>query len=85
MAEELIPPEMRDFIHRHINSIAQLEALLLLLNRPGEFVDWDSVTEHLYIDRDQAAQVLEQLCVGGLASRAGDTYGSIAIHLASAR
>ncbi len=74
MAEELIPPEMRDFIQRHIDSIAQLEALLLLLNRPGDSWTPDSVTEHLYIDRDQATQVLEQLCAGGLAGRAGDTY-----------
>ncbi len=44
MAEELIPPEMRDFIQRHINSIAQLEALLLLLNRPGN--SWNSGLRH---------------------------------------
>jgi hypothetical protein len=29
MADELIPPDVRDFIQRHIDSIAQLEALLL--------------------------------------------------------
>ena len=74
MAEELIAPEMRDFIQRHIDSIAQLEALLLLFNRLGESWTSDAVAGQLYIDRDQAAQVLEQLRAGGLAGCADGTY-----------
>ena len=74
MAEELIPPEVRDFIQRHIDSIDQLEALLLLFNRPGDSWTSGSVAAQLYIDRDQAAQVLQQLCADGLAGRTGDTY-----------
>ncbi len=34
MADELIPPDVREFILTHIDSIAQLEALLLLANQP---------------------------------------------------
>ena len=74
MAEELIAPEMRDFIQRHIDSIAQLEALLLLFNRQGEAWTSEAVAGQLYIDRDQAAQVLEQLRADGLAGCAGGTY-----------
>ena len=39
MADELVPDDLRDFILRHIDSVAQLEALLLLRASPDE--DWD--------------------------------------------
>ena len=74
MADELIPPDVRGFIQRHIDSIAQLEALLLLLHQPH--VEWTAtgVAAHLYIDTDQAAQVLQQLCDDGLAGCKDGTY-----------
>lgn len=66
MGDELIPPDVREFILRHIDSIAHLEALLLLLQQPE--IKWSaaSVAEHLYIETDQAAEVLQHLCEGGL-------------------
>ena len=74
MVDELIPPDIRDFIERHVDSIAQLEALLLLLHQPE--IEWTAarVAAHLYIDTDQAAQVLQQLCDDGLAGCKGDIY-----------
>lgn len=67
MADEVIPPDVREFILRNIDSIAQLEALLLLLQQPG--VKWSaaSLSEHLYIETDEAAEVLQHLCEAGLA------------------
>ena len=66
MGDELIPPDVREFILRHIDSIAHLEALLLLLQQPE--IKWSaaSVAEHLYIETDQAAEVLQHLCEAGL-------------------
>jgi hypothetical protein len=67
MGDELIPPDVREFILRNIDSIAHLEALLLLLQRPE--IKWSaaSVGDHLYIEPDQAAEVLQHLCEAGLA------------------
>ena len=67
MGDELIPPDVREFILRHIDSIAHLEALLLLLQQPD--IKWSaaSVADHLYIEPDQATEVLQQLCENGLA------------------
>lgn len=71
MAEELIPPDLRDFIQRHIDSVAQLEALLLLFNRPADSWTPSWVAGKLYIGDDQAEQVLDALCADGLARCAG--------------
>ena len=67
MGDELIPPDVREFILRHIDSIAHLEALLLLLQQPD--IKWSaaSVADHLYIEPDQATEVLQHLCENGLA------------------
>ena len=67
MGDELIPPDVREFILRHIDSIAHLEALLLLLQQPD--IKWSAagVADHLYIEPDQATEVLQHLCENGLA------------------
>ena len=74
MGDELIPPDVREFILRHIDSIAHLEALLLLLQQPD--IKWSaaSVADHLYIEPDQAAEVLQHLCETGLADCNDDVY-----------
>jgi hypothetical protein len=74
MGDELIPPDVREFILRHIDSIAHLEALLLLLQQPD--IKWSaaSVADHLYIEHDQAAEVLQHLCDTGLADCSDDAY-----------
>jgi hypothetical protein len=74
MADELIPPDVRGFLQRHIDSIAQLEALLLLLHQPE--VQWTvaGVAAHLYIADDQADEILEQLCEDGLAGCKDGTF-----------
>jgi len=74
MADELIPPEVREFIIRHIDSIAQLEALLLLLKKRD--LQWRvaDVASQLYIGEDEAKMVLDQLCADHLACCADDVY-----------
>ena len=62
MADELIPPDVREFILSHIEFIAHLEALLLLLHRHDDRWTAAGVASHLYIDERQAEAVLEQLC-----------------------
>jgi len=74
MTDELIPNEVRDFIGRYIDSIAQLEALMLLLHQPDAMWTAASVAEHLYIGEDQAKEILERLCNDDLAGCSEGTY-----------
>ena len=67
MADELIPAEVREFIHACIQSIADLEALLLLARNADTKWTAASVAEQLYIEEAQATEVLGRLCAGGLA------------------
>jgi hypothetical protein len=48
MSEELMPQDVRNLIVTHIDSVAQLEALLFLHARPSERWDVASVAKRLY-------------------------------------
>ena len=62
MAGDLIPSEVRDFLLRHIDSIAQLEALLLL--RAQAEITWSAemLAKRLYISTQETAEILARLC-----------------------
>jgi hypothetical protein len=62
MADDPIPADLRDFILRYIDSIAHLEALLLL--RASLETSWEvaAVAARLYSSTEQAGEVLAQLC-----------------------
>jgi hypothetical protein len=74
MSDEKIPDDVREFILRHINSVAQLEALLLLWSNPEK--DWDggAMARRLYTDDREASEVLAQLTADGLLSEHQGTY-----------
>ena len=74
MADELIPLDVREFVLTHIQSIAQLEALLLLKSKPDVVWTCANDASHLYIDEAQAKEVLDRLCESGLLSCDADTY-----------
>jgi len=65
MADDHIPSDLRDFIVRHIDSIAQLEALLLLRAYPD--MDWDAkqTAARLYANEPEVAEALARLCADG--------------------
>lgn len=69
MPDNPVPPEVRLFIFDCIESVAHLEALLLLKDSPDQ--DWDipSLARRLYIGQAEAAQILESLTVCELAQR----------------
>jgi hypothetical protein len=62
MTSEEIPGDLRDFLLKYIDSVAQLEALLLLRRSGGEAWTAENVARRLYIGVTQANEVLEQLC-----------------------
>jgi hypothetical protein len=61
MADEPIPGDVRDFIIRYIDSVAQLEALLLLRGNPKEGWDVGKVAKRLYAAEQEIAEVLKRL------------------------
>jgi len=71
MPDNPVPPEVRLFIFDCIESVAHLEALLLLKDTPEQ--DWDvsSLARRLYIGHAKATAILEHLTACELAQRSG--------------
>lgn len=72
MADDVIPADIREFIDAYIDSVAQLEALLLL--HRDSLVTWDaaSTAKRLYISPEEAADLLKKLASDGfLVTNAG--------------
>jgi hypothetical protein len=67
----MIPDEIAQFITNHIDSIAQLEALLLLRREPCSKWSASSLSKRLYISERETVDALERLCAGGLAIAVG--------------
>jgi hypothetical protein len=65
MADELIPEEVRQFIIDKIDSVAELEGLLLLRNQAE--MEWDSATlaQRLYINPQQTEEIFAHLHAQG--------------------
>ena len=66
MTDELIPADIQDFIVRHIDSVTQLEALLLLRGNPSETWNLSTMAKRLYTTEREAAEALALLCHDGL-------------------
>jgi hypothetical protein len=74
MSDQFIQDDLAQFIIENIDSIAQLEALLLI--RKNQETNWSApaVARWLYIDEKQTTQLLVALCHRGFAvQREGKT------------
>lgn len=65
MADDVIPNHIREFIDKHIDSVAELEALLLLRRDPEGHWDAVSTASRLYIPTEEAAAILKKLTLDG--------------------
>ena len=74
MVDDVIASDLRDFILGHVDSVAQLEALLMLRANPLESWDVARTARRLYINEKDTAEALAGLCSLGLLSREGDSY-----------
>lgn len=74
MTDEVIPSDVKEFILAYIDSIAQLEALLLLRASPNERWDVAKTARRLYVSESESHEVLSSLCVRGLLSRSESSY-----------
>jgi hypothetical protein len=74
MTDRLIPDDVRDFILKHIDSIAQLEALLLLRKERPAAWDVETLSRRLYTTEQQASEVLGHLQSSGFLSLSEGAY-----------
>ena len=66
MSDEGIPQDARAFVTDHIDSVLQLELLLLLHKKREQDFDADEVVEELRIDPAWAAAQLDYFCARGI-------------------
>lgn len=66
MPEPHVPDEVREFIIRHIATVPQIEALLLIWSSPEKRWSLRQVATRIYTSDAEAARALEGLCTGGL-------------------
>jgi hypothetical protein len=73
MAEAGIPKQVQRFIAGHIDSVGQLEALLLLRS-DGRSWPAAQVAERLYVGEAETVEMLGRLCSSGLVVRCSEAY-----------
>jgi hypothetical protein len=74
MPDQYVSDEIRDFILKYIDSVAQIEALLLVRSNPEESWDVSRIAARLYIGEAAAADALGHLCADGLLNLVDATY-----------
>ena len=74
MADEPVPDDVRDYIINHIESIAQLEALMLLRAHPGEAWDVLKMSRRLYISEPEVADAVGRLVDDSVVRFQDDTF-----------
>ena len=66
MAAQYVPEDVRDFILKHIASVAQIEALLLIWSSPEERWGLRQIATRIYTGETETARALDGLCADGL-------------------
>lgn len=66
MPEEAIPEDIRRFVLQSIDSVALLEALLLMRSQPQQEWDADTLSRRLYISAAETGRILNSLRAQGL-------------------
>jgi hypothetical protein len=85
MAENVIPGRVREFIIENIDSVAELEALLLLRQEPQARWTVPALAGRLYTSPEQAEEVMAKLHLRGLSEVNDDTPPSYRYQPASAQ
>lgn len=73
MATEPIPTDVRRLIERHLTSVSEVEALVLLARRPGKW-SVGAVAREFVVTSDHAARLLATLVRARLVRVEGDLY-----------
>ena len=72
--EPLLPEVVRAFILKYVDSVAELEALLLTHSTPDQAWDLGQLAGRLYIGEREAEEVLHALHRRGLLAREGKAF-----------
>lgn len=70
MSDTGLPDDIRSFILQHIDSVAKLEALLLMHSHPSKNWSATNLAQRLYIPVNQTAMILAALLSAGLCAPA---------------
>lgn len=74
MADDPVPAEVREFVVRCIDTVAQLEALLLLRGPPPMAWNVPALARRLYVEENEAARLLGALVSCELAATDGSDF-----------
>jgi hypothetical protein len=74
MGDDGIPAQLREFIANSIDSVGQLEALLLLRNNADEGWDAPQLARRLYVSEAEAAAILAHLVEQGFVTEQAASY-----------
>jgi hypothetical protein len=74
MPENVIPADVRQFIFENIDSVVQLEGLLLLRASPGVKQSSNNVAERLYVPEAEVENLLNQLVERNLIQKDGQGF-----------
>jgi hypothetical protein len=74
MVDGGIPAELRDFIAKSIDSVGQLEALLLLRDNPDQAWDVSQLAKRLYVHEAEAAAIFAHLIEQGFVVAQHESY-----------
>jgi hypothetical protein len=74
MDEGELGADVRSFVLKYIDSVAQLEALLLLQHSPAQTWTLGEIAKRLYAREEDLAEPMQRLVSSGLAAKAGDAY-----------
>ena len=65
MSDSFIPDDVAQFIIDKVDSVAQMEALLLFRNEPQEAWTVAALAKRLYVNENQTAAIINRLCAEG--------------------
>lgn len=74
MAGDVIPAELREFVLRYIDSIGQLEALLIVRAAPATSWTAETLAPRLYTTADDALGFLRRLAEDGFLTNDGGGF-----------
>src|SRR5687767_11294496 len=66
MSDKIFPEDIEQFILEKIDSVAEMEALLLLRDNAETLWSVVNLAKRLYITEEQTAKILDHLCAEGL-------------------
>jgi hypothetical protein len=71
MSDDLLPDDVKAFLLRHIDSIAHLEALLLLQANAELAWSAETLAKRIYTPVQDTAEILARLCADGFLAAQG--------------